>query len=113
MPVDVIRKRCGHQNRASLALCASAAFAVWRGGGAGWGQGWTRCLRWDGPGRKAEVRIFNYPVWLLRCRGGGARLVQVYQRGRGAIRLPTDLLSLRLPQLLDIHQVPKVRVAFR
>lgn len=94
-------------------------FQAWRGIGAGgglrggWSQGWTRCLRWDGDGQKAEVRIFNYPVWLVRCRGGRARLVEVYQKGRGAIRLPTDMLSLKLPQLLDIHQVPKVRPMLR
>lgn len=92
-------------------------FQTWRGIGAssglraGWGQGWTRCLRWDSDGRKAE--IFNYPVWLVRCRGGRARLVEVYKKGRCAIRLPTDMLSLKLPQLLDIHQVPKVRHVLR
>lgn len=91
-----------------------AAFQVWRGIGAGsgvgggWSQGWTRPLLWDSDGRRAEVRIFNYPVWLVRCQGGRARLVEVYEKGRGAIRLPTDLLGIRLPQLLDIHQVPKV-----
>lgn len=94
-------------------------FQAWRGIGAGvglrggWSQGWSRCLRWDGDAQKAEVRIFNYPVWLVRCRGGRARLVEVYQKGRGAIRLPTDMLSLKLPQLLDIHQVPKVRPMLR
>lgn len=98
-----------------LASLSPAVFQAWRGIGAagglrgGWTQGWTRCLRWDSDGQKAEVRIFNYPVWLVRCRGGRARLVEVYQKGRGAIRLPTDMLSLKLPQLLDIHQVPKVR----
>lgn len=96
-------------------LCVPAVFQVWRGigPGSGWSQGWTRCLRWDSDGRKAEVRIFNYPVWLVRCRGGRARLVEVYQKGRGAIRLPTDMLSIRLPRLLDIHQVPKVRLMLR
>lgn len=39
--------------------------------------------------------------------------MEVYQKGRGAIRLPTDMLSLKLPQLLDIHQVPKVRPMLR
>ncbi|TWW80038.1 Membrane progestin receptor delta [Takifugu flavidus] len=93
---------------------ATRVFQAWRGVGAGgglrggWSQGWTRCLRWDSDGQKDEVRIFNYPVWLVRCRGGRARIVEVYQKGRGAIRLPTDMLSLKLPQLLDIHQVPKV-----
>lgn len=99
--------------------CGPAVFQVWRGIGAGtgvgggWSQGWTRCLPWDSDGRKAQVRIFNYPVWLIRCRGGRARLGEVYQKGRGAIRLPTDMLSIRLPQLLDIHQVPKVRLMMK
>lgn len=93
-------------------VCVPAVFQVWRGIGAGggWSQGWTRCLPWDSDGRKAEVRIFNYPVWLVRYRGGRARLGEVYQKGRGAIRLPTNMLSIRLPQLLDTDQVPKVRL---
>ncbi|KAG7216504.1 hypothetical protein INR49_001990 [Caranx melampygus] len=91
-------------------------FPVWRGIGAsggvggGWSQGWGRCLRWEpnSPGQGARIPVFDYPVWLVLCRGGRARLREVCQRGRGAIRLPTDMLSIKLPQLFDIHQVPKV-----
>lgn len=97
--------------------CVPAVFPVWRGIGAGsgvgggWSQGWGRCLQWetDSPGQKARIPVFDYPVWLVRCRGGRARLIEVCQRGRGAIRLPTDMLSIKLPELFDIHQVPKVR----
>lgn len=100
-----------------LCVCVSAVFPVWRGIGAnsgvggGWSQGWGRCLRWepDSPGQRARIPVFDYPVWLVLCRGGRARLIEVCQRGRGAIRLPTDMLSIKLPQLFDIHQVPKVR----
>ena len=98
-------------------LSVFAEFPVWRGIGAasgiggGWSQGWGRRLRWetDSPGPRARIPVFDYPVWLVRCRGGRARLIEVCQRGRGAIRLPTDMLSIKLPQLFDIHQVPKVR----
>lgn len=96
-------------------LCVPAVFPVWRGIGAssgiGWSQGWARCLKWD-PNRTdlaARIPVFDYPVWLVLCRGGRARLREVCQRGRGAIRLPADMLSFKLPQLFDIHQVPKVR----
>ncbi|XP_043972024.1 membrane progestin receptor delta isoform X2 [Gambusia affinis] len=89
-------------------------FPVWRGIGAssavGWSQGWGRCLRWE-PGsqeRSSRIPVFDYPVWLVFCRRGRARLREVCQRGRGAIRLPADLLRIKLPQLFDIHQVPKV-----
>lgn len=92
-------------------------FPVWRGIGAsggvggGWSEGWGRCLRWEtaGPGEGPRIPVFDYPVWLVLCRGGRARLREVCQRGRGAIKLPTDMLSIKLPQLFDIHQVPKVR----
>ncbi|KAM9310577.1 membrane progestin receptor delta isoform 2-T2 [Pholidichthys leucotaenia] len=93
-------------------------FPVWRGIGAGsgvtftgrWSQGWGRCLRWvpDRPDQGVKVPVFDYPVWLLLCCKGPARLREVCERGRGAIRLPTDMLSIKLPQLVDIHQVPKV-----
>uniref|UniRef100_A0A3B3CNZ4 Progestin and adipoQ receptor family member VI n=1 Tax=Oryzias melastigma TaxID=30732 RepID=A0A3B3CNZ4_ORYME len=67
-----------------LACLEFMLFPVWRGIGAGssisWSQEWSRCLRFR----------------------------EVCQRGRGAIRLPTDMLSFKLPQLFDIHQVPKV-----
>lgn len=97
--------------------CVPAVFPVWRGigvgngVGGGWSQGLGRCLRWetDGSGQKPRIPIFDYPVWLVRCQGGRARLIEVCQRGRGAIRLPTDMLSIKLPQLYDIHQVPKVK----
>ncbi|XP_034465970.1 membrane progestin receptor delta isoform X1 [Hippoglossus hippoglossus] len=99
-----------------LACLEFMLFPVWRGIGAstgvggGWSQGWGRCLRWepDSPGQGARVRVFDYPVWLVLCRGGRARLQEVCQRGRGAIRLPTDMLSIKLPQLFNIHQVPTV-----
>ena len=99
-----------------LLLCVPAVFPVWRGIGAsggvggGWSEGWGRCLRWEtaGPGEGPRIPVFDYPVWLVLCRGGRARLREVCQRGRGAIRLPTDMLSIKLPQLFDIHQVPKV-----
>ena len=98
-------------------LCVLPVFPVWRGIGAttgvggGWSQGWGRCLRWepDSPGQGARVPVFDYPVWLVLCRGGRARLQEVCQRGRGAIRLPTDMLSIKLPQLFNIHQVPTVK----
>ncbi|KAM7421451.1 hypothetical protein PAMA_015539 [Pampus argenteus] len=94
----------------------SRVFPVWRGIGAsggvggGWSEGWARCLRWEpaSPGEGARIPVFNYPVWFVLCRGGRARLREVCQRGRGVIRLPTDMLSIKLPQLFDIHQVPKV-----
>lgn len=90
---------------------------MWQGIGASgsiggrWRQGWGRCLQWepDSPGQRARIPVFDYPVWLVLCRGGHARLREVCQRGRIAIRLPTDMLSIKLPQLFDIHQVPKVR----
>ncbi|XP_068425754.1 membrane progestin receptor delta [Clinocottus analis] len=90
-------------------------FPVWRGIGVGagvrggWSQGWGRCLRWepDGPGQGPRIPVFDYPVWIVLCRGR-ARLTEVCQRGRGAIRLPTDMLSIKLSQLFDIHQIPKV-----
>lgn len=101
-----------------LCVCVCAVFPVWRGIGAsngvggGWSQSWGRCLRWEpgaSPAQRARIPVFDYPVWLVLCRGGRARLVEVYQRGKGAIRLPADMLSIKLPQLFDIHQVPKVR----
>ncbi|KAJ4933262.1 hypothetical protein JOQ06_030095, partial [Pogonophryne albipinna] len=86
----------------------------WRGGS--WIQGWGRCLQWepDSPGPGAMIPVFDYPVWVVLCQGGRARLREVCQRGRGAIRLPKDMLSIKLPQLpqlpqlFDIHQIPKV-----
>ncbi|XP_026227147.1 membrane progestin receptor delta isoform X1 [Anabas testudineus] len=91
-------------------------FPVWRGvrtssgGGGGWSQGWEHCLRWEPQSARQEARIsvFDCPVWLVLCRQGRARLREVCQRGRATIRLPTDMLSIKLPQLFDIHQVPKV-----
>nr|ALL41465.1 membrane progestin receptor delta [Bostrychus sinensis] len=74
-------------------------FPVWRGiwasgsSSGGWAEAWERCLRWEPMG----------PIWLVLCRGGRARLSQVCERGRGAIRL-----RVRLPPLFHIHQVPKV-----
>ncbi|XP_008322401.1 membrane progestin receptor delta isoform X2 [Cynoglossus semilaevis] len=91
-------------------------FPVWRGIGlsggvaAGWSQSWGRCLRLEpnSPGQGAPIPAYDYPVWLVLCRGGRARLEEVCQRGRGAIRLPTELLRLKLPQLYENYQVPKV-----
>ncbi|XP_024114021.1 membrane progestin receptor delta isoform X1 [Oryzias melastigma] len=97
-----------------LACLEFMLFPVWRGIGAGssisWSQEWSRCLRWEFDSRDGGPRIpvFDYPLWLVFCRGGQARFREVCQRGRGAIRLPTDMLSFKLPQLFDIHQVPKV-----
>lgn len=51
---------------------------------------------------------FECPVWCVLCQGGREWLEEACQRGRGAFRLPTDMLSIKLPQLFDIHQVPKV-----
>ncbi|XP_076006335.1 membrane progestin receptor delta [Genypterus blacodes] len=88
----------------------SRVFPVWRGvgasnggGGGGWSPGWSwgRCLRWEPAG-------FDSPVWLVLCRGGHARLREVCQRGSGAIRLSTDMLRMKLPELFEIHQIPKV-----
>ncbi|XP_061573423.1 membrane progestin receptor delta isoform X2 [Cololabis saira] len=101
--------------RKCLACLEFMLFPVWRGigaggGGAGWSQGWGRCLRWEPYSRYRGPRMpaFDYPVWLVLCRRGRARFREVCQRGRGAIRLPTDMLSIKLPQLFDIHQIPKV-----
>ncbi|XP_013878897.1 progestin and adipoQ receptor family member 6 isoform X1 [Austrofundulus limnaeus] len=97
-----------------LACLEFMLFPVWRGigtsNGAGWTQGWGRCLRWDSesPNRGTRFLVFDYPVWLVLCRRGRARLREVCQRGRGAIRLPTDMLSIKLPQVFEIHQIPKV-----
>ncbi|XP_034729202.1 membrane progestin receptor delta isoform X1 [Etheostoma cragini] len=99
-----------------LACLEFMLFPVWRGigvssgAGGGWSQGWGRSLRWEpaSPGQGAWIPVFDYPVWGVLCRGGHARLREVCQRGRSAIRLPTDMLSIKLPQLFDINQVPKV-----
>lgn len=69
-------------------------------------------MQWEpGLGEVAQAPAFDCPVWCVLCQGCRARLREACQRGRGAIRLPTDMLSIKLPQLFDIHQVPKVRVA--
>ncbi|XP_029593124.1 membrane progestin receptor delta isoform X2 [Salmo trutta] len=66
-------------------------------------------MQWEpGPGEVAQAPAFDCPVWCVLCQGCRARLREACQRGRGAIRLPTDMLSIKLPQLFDIHQVPKV-----
>ena len=98
-------------------FCVPAVFPVWRGigvgagGGGSWIQDWGRCLQWepDSPGAGPRIPVFDYPVWVVLCQGGRAKLREVCQRGRGAIRLPKDMLSIKLPQLFDIHQIPKVR----
>ncbi|KAG7474705.1 membrane progestin receptor delta isoform X1 [Solea senegalensis] len=78
--------------------------------GDGWSQGLGRCLRWEpsSPGQGPRMPVFDYPVWLVLCRRGRARLREVCQRGRGVIRLPADILRFKLPQLYDNHQIPKV-----
>uniref|UniRef100_A0A3B3HER9 Progestin and adipoQ receptor family member 6 n=1 Tax=Oryzias latipes TaxID=8090 RepID=A0A3B3HER9_ORYLA len=87
-------------------MAGGRVFPVWRGIGASssisWSQEWSRCLKWEFDSRDGGPRIpvFDYPIWFVFCRGGRARIREVYQRGRGAIRLPTDIF--------DIHQVPKV-----
>nr|XP_057908879.1 membrane progestin receptor delta isoform X1 [Doryrhamphus excisus] len=97
-----------------LACLEFMLFPLWRGLGAGvgggWSQGWGRCLRWEPPAQVegARIPLSEYPVWLVICRGGRARLSEVCQRGKGAIRLPTEMLSIKLPPLFDIHQIPKV-----
>ncbi|XP_034030145.1 membrane progestin receptor delta isoform X2 [Thalassophryne amazonica] len=86
-------------------------FPVWRGIGVSrgsWSQGWGRCLQWElsSTGEGPRIPGFDCPVWLVLCRGR-ARLREVCQR-TGAIKLPTNMLSVKLPQLFDFHQVPKV-----
>ncbi|XP_017309110.1 membrane progestin receptor delta isoform X3 [Ictalurus punctatus] len=44
----------------------------------------------------------------MLCRGGREKLEQACRRGRGALRLPTAMLQLKLPRLFNIHQIPKV-----
>ncbi|XP_053699595.1 membrane progestin receptor delta isoform X2 [Synchiropus splendidus] len=100
-----------------LACLEFMLFPVWRGIGAtggvaaAWSQGWGRCLRWEPAAAArdgAQIPVSEYPVWLLLCRGGHARIREVCQRGRGAMRLPSHLLSIKPPQLLDVDQVPEV-----
>ncbi|XP_046885097.1 membrane progestin receptor delta isoform X2 [Hypomesus transpacificus] len=106
-----------------LRMPDSHVFPVWWSGGSssrGWGQGWGLgcgcCMPWEPVGQgdvdqdqvQAKAPTFDCPVWCVLCRGGRAKFREACQRGRGAIRLPTDMLSIKLPQLFDIHQVPKV-----
>ncbi|XP_018595195.1 membrane progestin receptor delta [Scleropages formosus] len=51
---------------------------------------------------------FECPLWCMLCRGGKAWLRQLCQGAGDVLRLPNSLLSAKLPQLCDIHQVPKV-----
>lgn len=92
-----------------------AVFPVWRGLGAGlggtWSQGWGRCLlRWEPPARSDAdpTPAPDYPVWLLICRRGRARLGEVCLRGVGAVDSPAAVFGVKLPPLFDVHQVPKV-----
>ncbi|KAG7469589.1 hypothetical protein MATL_G00130470 [Megalops atlanticus] len=64
-------------------------------------------MQWEEGGR-AEPPRFECPVWCALCRVGRARIRQVCQRGRGVLGLSADMLSIKLPQLFDIHQVPRV-----
>ncbi|KTG46856.1 hypothetical protein cypCar_00024241 [Cyprinus carpio] len=92
---------------APAATARIKVFPAWRGAGEGHGWGWAQCVRWEA-GKGGPSRGLECPLWCVLCRGGKERLKQACQRGRGALRLPADMLSLRLPQLFDIHQVPKV-----
>lgn len=91
-------------------MAEGRVFPVWRGiwasGGpsGGWSEAWERCLRWE----PLTLGRCTGPIWLMLCRGGRARLSEVCERGRGAIRLPSNLLRAQLSPLFDIHQVPKV-----
>ncbi|XP_061885179.1 membrane progestin receptor delta [Entelurus aequoreus] len=95
-------------------MADSRVFPVWRGIGAGvgggWSQGWGRCLRWEPPAQAdgARLPVSEYPVWLVICRGGRARLSEVCQRGRGAIKLPTNMFDITFPPLFHAHQIPEV-----
>ncbi|XP_063055435.1 membrane progestin receptor delta [Engraulis encrasicolus] len=87
-------------------------FPIWRG--ARVPQAWSWRLGgaiWEAGGLDGGERApggFDCPVWCVLCRGGREWLQDACQRGRGAFRLPTAMLSFRLPQLFDMHQVPKV-----
>ncbi len=94
--------------KSSLCVSLSAVFPLWRGAGEGHGWGWAQYVRWEA-GEGGPSWGLECPLWCVLCRGGRERLNQACQRGRGVLRLPADMLSLRLPQLFDIHQVPKVR----
>ena len=92
-------------------------FPVWQGGVANWGGaggwsqawGWGRCLRWEPAGSGEGAKALDGPMWCVLCRECRVRLREACERGQGALRLRADMLSLKLPQLLDTHQVPKVR----
>ncbi len=64
---------------------------------------------WGGSREGGPSWGLECPLWCVLCRGGKERLEQACQRGRGVLHLPADMLSFSLPQLFDIHQVPKVR----
>ncbi|XP_036414049.1 membrane progestin receptor delta isoform X1 [Colossoma macropomum] len=83
-------------------------FPVWRGSGVGPGWGWPRYIGWEAGEGEAEPWGFDCPVWCVLCSGGRERLKQACQRGRGVLRLPADMLRIKLPRLFDNHQVPKV-----
>ncbi|XP_028835867.1 membrane progestin receptor delta [Denticeps clupeoides] len=84
-------------------------FPVWWGsrGDQSWGWSWGCCLKWEAS-EGGQPPGCNCPVWCVLCRGGRQQLWEACQKGRRTFRLPTDMLSLKLPQLFDIHQVPKV-----
>ncbi|XP_023657197.2 membrane progestin receptor delta [Paramormyrops kingsleyae] len=48
------------------------------------------------------------PMWCVLCQGGQAWLQQVRRWAAEVLWLPTGSLGFRLPQLFDIHQVPRV-----
>ncbi|CAL8259284.1 unnamed protein product [Boreogadus saida] len=94
----------------------TGVFPVWQGGVANWGGaggwsqawGWGRCLRWEPAGSGEGAKALDGPMWCVLCQECRVRLREACERGQGALRLRADMLSLKLPQLLDTHQVPKV-----
>ncbi|XP_026856909.2 membrane progestin receptor delta [Electrophorus electricus] len=82
-------------------------FPLWRGTEEGQGWSWPRCIAWEAR-EGAALQGFDWPVWCVLCRGGRERLEQVCRRATSVLRLPTDMLRIKLPHLFDIHQVPKV-----
>ncbi|XP_051921184.1 membrane progestin receptor delta isoform X1 [Hippocampus zosterae] len=101
--------------RSLLASLEFMLFPVWRGLGAGlggaWSQGWGRCLlRWEPSARSdaSPMPAPDYPVWLLICRRGRARLREVCLRSVSAVDSSGAVFGVKLPPLFDVHQVPKV-----
>lgn len=97
----------------SLFLCPPpllpipAVFPVWAGPGWDRDWSWPLCIKWEA-GEGLQSWGLESPVWCMLCRGGREKLEQACRRGRGALRLPTAMLQLKLPRLFNIHQIPKV-----